>query len=95
MWGYEILPSANMHRMSSVRKANSAGKIDQDTTTNNAYGAILAVRFDQWKFGFQRRMTLEVDRFAASDTNEIVAMMVCGLIQRDTEASAITYYVGV
>jgi len=95
LWGYELLQSANMHRMSSVRKANSAGKVDQDTTTNNAYGAILAVRWDQWKFGFQRRMTLEVDRFAASDTNEIVAMMVCGLIQRDTEASAITYYVGV
>lgn len=95
LWGYELITSANMHRMSSVRKANSAGKVDQDTVGNNAYGAILAVRWDQWKFGFQRRMTLEVDRFAASDTNEIVAMMVCGLIQRDTEASAITYYVGV
>jgi len=95
LWGYDIIRSANMHRMSSVRKANSAGKVDQDVTANNAYGAILAVRWDQWKFGFQRRMTLEVDRFAASDTNEIVAMMVCGLIQRDTEASACTYYVGV
>lgn len=95
LFGYELITSANMHRMSTVRKANSAGKVDQDTTGNNAYGAILAVRWDQWKFGFQRRMTLEVDRFAASDTNEIVAMMTCGLIQRDTEASAITYYVGV
>jgi hypothetical protein len=95
LWGYEIITSANMHRMSAVRKANSAGKIDQDTTNNNAYGAILAVRFDHWKLGFQRRMTLETTRFAASDTTEIVAMMVVGLKNRDTEASAISYYVGV
>ena len=95
LWGYEIITSANMHRMSSVRKANSAGKVDQDTVSNNAYGAILGVRWDQWKFGFQRRMTLEVERYARADTNEIVSMMVCGLIQRDTESSAITYYVGV
>ncbi len=95
LWGYELLVSPNMHKMSTVRKANSAGKVDQDTTANNAYGAILAVRFDQWKLGFQRRMTLETTRFAASDTTEIVAMMVVGLQERDTEASAISYYVGV
>lgn len=95
LWGYRINVSGNMHRASSVRKANSAGKVDVDTTTNNAYGAILAVRFDQWKLGWMRRIKIETARWAASDTNEIVATMRVGLIQRDTEASAETYYVGV
>jgi hypothetical protein len=40
-------------------------------------------------------MTIEFTRFANSDTNELVAMTRWGLGQRDTEASAITYYVGV
>jgi hypothetical protein len=38
---------------------------------------------------------METTRFANSDSNEIVAMMRVGLIQRDTEAAAITYNVGV
>lgn len=95
MYGYSVRPSANICRASSARLSNTAGKVDQDTTTNNLYGSILAVRWDMWKFGFQRQMTMETTRFAASDTNEIVAFMSVGLIQRDTEASAITYYVGV
>jgi hypothetical protein len=95
LWGYEINVSAQMHAASATRKANSAGKVDQDTAGNNLYGAILAVRYDQWRLGYQRRMSMETTRFANSDTNEIVAMMSAGLIQRDTEASAISYYVGV
>lgn len=95
LFGYPLYASANMHKASSDRKANSAGKIDQDTTTNNAYGAILAVRFDQWKLGWMRHLKIETTRFAASDSTEIVAQMRVGLKQRDTEASAITYYVGV
>ena len=94
-YGYEVKPSANICRASAVRLSNTAGKVDQDVVGNNLYGSILAVRWDQWKFGFQRRMTMETTRFAASDTNEIVAFATVGLIQRDTEASAITYYVGV
>lgn len=95
LWGYGLDTSPQMHGDSATRKANTAGKVDQDTAGNNLYGAILAVRWDQWKLGYQRRMTMETTRFANSDTNEIVAMMSVGLIQRDTEASAITYYVGV
>ena len=95
LFGYPLYASGNMHKASSDRKANSAGKIDLDTTTNNAYGAILAVRFDQWKLGWMRHLKLETTRFAASDSTEIVAQMRVGLKQRDTEASAITYYVGV
>ena len=95
LWGYGLNVSGNMHKASADRKANIAGKIDQDTTANNAYGAILAVRFDQWKLGWMRHIKIETTRFASSDTTEIVAQMRVGLKQRDTEASSITYYVGV
>lgn len=95
IFGYGVDVSGSMHFMSSVRKADSAGKVNTTTATNNLYGAILAVRWDQWKLGWMRHMTLETTRFAASDSTEIVAMMRVGLKQRDTEASAITYGVTV
>lgn len=95
IWGYGVDISGSMHFMSAVRKANAAGKVNTTTAVDNIYGAILAVRWDQWKFGWRRRMTMETTRFANSDTNEIVAMIRVGLKQRDTEASAITYGVTV
>lgn len=95
IWGYGVNVSGAMHFMSAVRKANSVGKVDTTTTANNIYGAILAVRWDQWKLGWRRRITMETTRFANSDSNEIVAMLRVGLKQRDTEASAITYGVAV
>lgn len=91
IFGYAVDVSGSMHFMSAVRKANSVGKVNTTDATQNLYGAILAVRYDQWKLGWMRHMTLETTRFASSDTNEIVAMMRVGLIQRDTEASAETY----
>lgn len=93
IWGYGVNVSGSMHFMSSVRKCDSAGYVDTTTPTNNLYGAILAVRWDQWKLGWRRRMTMETTRFANSDTNEIVAMLRVGLKQRDIEASAISYAV--
>ncbi|MEM5773575.1 MAG: hypothetical protein AAGU05_01135 [Anaerolineaceae bacterium] len=95
MWATEVLASSQMHRWSANRKTNSAGKIDQDTTANNLYGAILGVRFDQWKAAFKRRMTMEYTRYARSDANEIVAIIRGGLACRDTAAAGITYAVGV
>lgn len=95
IFGYGVDVSGSMHFMSSVRKADSAGKVNTTAATNNLYGAILAVRWDQWKLGWMRHMKLETTRFAASDSTEIVAMMRVGLKQRDTEASAITYGVTV
>jgi hypothetical protein len=94
LFGYEILPSAQMCKNGGNNLSESTGKVDE-TTADNAYGSILAVRWDQWKFGWRRRMTIETTRIANADSTEIVAMLRCGLIQRDTEASAITYYVGV
>jgi len=91
VFGYGVDVSANMHRESTARKANTSGKVNQTTTTDNTTGSILAVRWDQWKLGWRRRMTMEVTRYPRSDSWEITALMRLGLIQRDTEGSAITY----
>jgi len=95
MFGRDLIVSAQMHFMSAARKANSAGKVDQDTTPNNLYGAILAVHFDSWKFAYKRRMTMEITRYAKADAYEITALIRCGLAYRDTSAASISYYVGV
>jgi len=90
LWGYPLNVSGSMHFMSSNRKVDANGKVNTTDTTQNLYGAILAVRPDQWKLGWKRRITMETTRFANSDSNEIVAMLRVGLKQRDTEASAMT-----
>jgi len=94
-YGYEVMPSFQMHRMASDRKANTSGKVDQDTTANNTTGSILSVRFDQWKQAYKRRMTLETTRIANADSWEIVGLVRWGMAYRDTEASAISYNVGI
>jgi len=94
-WGVNILPSWQMHRASAKRMANNAGKIDADTDSNNTLGALLCVRWDQWKQAYKRRMTMETTRIANADAYEIVALARLGLAYRDSEASAITYNVGV
>lgn len=94
IWNYPVNVSFFMHYMSSARKANTAGKVDQDTTNNNTTGAILAVRWDQWLFGWKRRVTIETVRIPRADVTEITALMRFGLLQRDTEGAAITYNVG-
>lgn len=91
LWGYKIYPSWNMHRASSTRLVNSSGEYDEVTAANNLYGSILGVRWDQWKLGYKRQMTMETTRFANSDSWEIVALTRWGLAYRDTEAAAITY----
>ncbi len=91
IWGYPLKASAFMHYISTSRCANTAGKVDYDVQGNNVTGSILAVRWDQWKLKWKRRMTVETDRWIESDTNQIVAMVRWGLGYRDVEASAVTY----
>lgn len=91
IYGYEVLVSGQMHKASANRLVNTAGKVDQDTTANNTTGSILAVRWDQWAFAFRRRMTQEVERIPRADAWEITTLLRAGLLQRDTEASAISY----
>jgi hypothetical protein len=95
IWGYPIIVSAFMHFRQPSRKANTAGKIDIGTAANNTTGTILAVRWDQWLLGYKRRIKLTVQEFPDADAAQIVAMARIGLVQRDTEASAATYNVGV
>lgn len=91
LYGYKHHVSPWMHYMSAARMANTAGKIDQDTTANNTTGSILAVRWDQWVLGWKRRMTMETQRFPDADTTQLVALARVGLAYRDTEAAAISY----
>jgi hypothetical protein len=95
IWGYKVHTSYNMHYRQASLKANSAGKVDLDTAGNNTTGSLLAVRWDQWQLGYRRRMTIETTRYPRSDSSEIVALMRLGLIQRDTEASAVSYNITV
>lgn len=95
VWGVPVIASYQMHRASAKRMANSAGKIDADTDSNNTLGSIVCVRWDQWKQAFKRRMSIETTRLASSDSWEIVALARFGLGYRDSEASAVTYNVGV
>lgn len=95
IYGYDVDTSAQMHRAQASRLANTAGKIDLDTGGNNTTGSLLAVRWDQWLFGFRRRMTVETTRIARADTTEIVALSRLGLVNRDNEASAISYNITV
>jgi hypothetical protein len=91
LYGYQVNVSAWMHYMSSVRKANTAGKVDRTTPGNNTTGSILAVRWDQWRLAYKRRITIETVRVPRSDHTEVTALLRVGLGQRDTEASAISY----
>ncbi len=95
IYGHDVIRTANMHRANQDAtyglKANTAGKIDLDTASNNTTGSILAVRWDQWRLGYKRRWTFETERHALADATVIVASSRVGMVQRDTEASAISY----
>ena len=97
IWGYPVYVSAQKHKLSTTnpRKANTAGKVDLTTQANNTTGAFLAVRWDQWLLGYKRRMTMKIQDIPDSDASQIVAIARIGLAQRDTEAVAEGYNVGV
>ena len=91
IYGYPVHTSSHMHRVSPKRMAQASdGKI-HGTDSNNTTGSILAVRWDQWIFGWKRPMTLEVTRRPRADSDEIVATMRFDLAYRDDEAAAISY----
>ena len=98
IYGREVITSPNMHRANQDAtyglKANTSGKVNLDTASANTTGSILAVRWDQWRFGYKRMMTFEIQREPLSDSTLIVVNMRVGMIYRDTDASAISYNVG-
>ena len=95
IYGYDVMHTANMHRANQDAtyglKATSAGKVDLDTASNNTLGAMLAVRWDQWRLGYKRRWTFETERHALADATVIVMSTRAGMVNRDNEASAISY----
>ena len=97
VYGRDLIASPNMHRANQDAtyglKANTAGKVDLNTASNNTTGSILAVRWDQWRFGYKRMMNFEIQREPLSDSTLIVVNMRVGMINRDNEASAISYNV--
>jgi hypothetical protein len=97
IWGYPVITSAFMHWLSATnaRKANTAGKVDLTSQSNNTTGSILAVRWDQWLLGYKRRIRMTVQEFPDADSAQLIALCRVGMVQRDTEASAISYNVGV
>jgi len=95
VWNVPVIASWQMHKASAKLMANTSGKIDADTDSNNTTGSVVAVRWDQWKFVNKRRITMETTRIANADSWEIVALTRIGLGYRDNEASAILYNVGV
>ena len=97
IWAYKVHTSWFMHWRSTTnpRKANTAGKVDLTTQANNTTGVILAVRWDQWFFGYKRRMMMKLQDIPDSDAQQLIATARVGLLQRDTEGSAITYNVGI
>jgi hypothetical protein len=94
IWGYKVRRSGFMHFESAKRMAETTGKIDQ-TDSDNTTGAILAVRYDQFLFGYKRRFQIKLQEMIDSDSTQIVAFARVGMVQRDTEGVAITYNVGV
>ena len=95
IYGYDVNRSDFMHFRQSARKVNSAGKIDTATDGNNTLGAILAVRWDRWAFGYARRPKYEIVRRAEADAWDVFGFLRAGLVYRDNEASAIAYNVGI
>jgi uncharacterized protein YoxC len=91
IYGYNIDVSTNICKAATNRLSNGSGLVDVDTQSNNTKGSILAVRWDQWRFGYRRTMTIESERIPRADAWEITALMRATLSQRDTEASAISY----
>lgn len=91
IYGYSVDVSAEMHKGATGLLANTSGLVDLDTQANNTTGSILAVRWDQWQWGHSGEMTIEAERVPRANATEITALTRIGLIQRDTEASAISY----
>jgi HK97 family phage major capsid protein len=95
IWGYPVYNSAFMHFKSSVRKANTSGKVDQTTPSNNTTGSLLAIRKDQWLVGWKRRMVFKLQEIPDSDSYQLICTARLGLVYRDNEASAVSFNVGV
>ncbi len=70
IWGIDAITSSQM------ALADSAGKIPSGGGT---LGRMLLLLADQWRIGWSRRITTEMDRNARADSTELVAYMRFGM----------------
>lgn len=75
--------------------ANSAGKIDLDTTSNNTYGRIVMGAKQGWTIGYRRQITTNVDYLSYYDSYQFTATLRIAFINKDGYASAAAYGVNV
>lgn len=84
VFGVDVLISGQMTR------ANSAGKISA-TPANNIKGRVLLVRPDQWRVGWKRHVTTEIQRWSYADVTQIVTHFRFGIAYQNAEAAAVSY----
>lgn len=87
--GIPVFPSQEMVL------ANSAGKIDLDTTSNNLYGRIAMAAKQGWTIGYRRQVTTNVDYLSYYDSYQFTATLRIAFINKDGYASAAAYGVNV
>jgi hypothetical protein len=87
--GIPVFPSQEMVL------ANSAGKIDLDTTTNNLYGRIAMAAKQGWTIGYRRQITTNVDYLSYYDSYQFTATLRIAFINKDGYASAAAFGVNV
>ena len=75
--------------------ANSAGKIDQDTPANNAYGRIVMAAKTGWTIGYRRQVTTNIDYLSYYDSYQMTATLRIAFINKDGYASAAAFGVNV
>ncbi len=83
--GVPIFPS------SQLLLANTAGKRDDDTLTNNTTGTIIIAARTGWTLGYRRQVTTSVDFLPYYDSYQFVSTVRLALVNRDTVVASVIY----
>jgi hypothetical protein len=87
--GIPVFPSQEMGL------ANAAGKIDQDTVANNAYGRIAMAAKMGWTIGYRRQVQTNVDYLSYYDSYQFTANLRLAFINKDGYASSAAFEINV
>jgi hypothetical protein len=87
--GIPVFPSQEMGL------ANSAGKIDLDTLSNNAYGRIAMAAKMGWTIGYRRQVQTNVDYLSYYDSYQFTANLRLAFINKDGYASSAAFEINV
>ena len=86
--GLESIDRIRIHASEQMVLANTAGKIDLDDTSQNTKGNLVIWNRRQFRLGFRRRMSMQVERVPFADGGYLVASMRVAFQARDTEGVA-------